>query len=90
MEVSTTGTLMDSTFTKQRGVPLPPAARRSNKGYSAAVLSLQPGESVFLPISRKAAYDVVHRLAWVRSEIDFKEYAIRHEGDGARVWRLEK
>ena len=81
-------------YKKERGVPLPPAARRSSKGYTQAVLSLQPDESVWLPVGRKTAYDVVHRLSYDRGLIELDDYAIRPEtrdgAEGTRVWRLKK
>ena len=76
-------------YPKTKDVPPPPSSSGRGKGYRDAVRSLEPGESVLLPVTRKKAYDVLHGLAYIVGEIELSDYAVRAEGSGARVWRLK-
>ena len=73
-------------FYKEKGVPIPPAHVVNSKGYTAAVRSLEPGESVHLPITRNHARSIVKYLS-INGERDGSEFVCRKDGKGARIWR---
>ena len=59
-------------------IPLPP----KNRGLSASMRKLEPGDSVHLPIKAVSASVYANRV------LGAGNYAVRAEGDGCRVWRL--
>ena len=73
-------------FNPETGVPFPQRAATNSKGYTAAVRSLMPGQSVLLPITTAHAYSIVYYLHAGR-ERNREDFAVRKDGDGARIWR---
>lgn len=73
----------------ENGVPIPPsrqgAGMTASKGYGRGVRSLQPGQSILLPITAKAAQTYMMRA---RRRIPTARYTSRTVEGGVRIWRL--
>ena len=64
----------------EHDIPPPPPRRRT--GYTALVRSLQPGESVLLPVPNWKANAIAYRA------LGAGNYRSQKETDGVRVWRI--
>jgi hypothetical protein len=61
----------------------PPTSRTNGKGIADVLRALKINDSVLLPINRNHARVAAHRV------IGSGNYAVRREGEGARVWRIK-
>ena len=65
-------------------IPVP--AKRGGKGYRAAVLRLEPGESVLLPTTYNSGRAIVADCYAMRNRAR-GEFTVREVAGGVRIWR---
>lgn len=72
-------------FPIERNIPIPGYnygfLNGKQKGYTATLRKMEPGDSVWLPMTQNAASSICTRVFGAGN------YATRTEGKGLRIWR---